>query len=73
MSKVMEGESSTVIANTERFRTNPSVVAYTIGKDQLVGQIGKRKEVMNPKNTFGSVKRFVGRRMEKVTDATKIS
>jgi molecular chaperone DnaK len=68
---VMEGGSPTVIANAEGFRTTPSVVAYTKGKDQLVGQIAKRQAVMNPENTFGSVKRFIGRRTDEVTDETK--
>ena len=68
---VMEGGNPTVIANAEGFRTTPSVVAYTKGKDQLIGQIAKRQAVMNPENTFGSVKRFIGRRTDEVTDETK--
>ena len=68
---VMEGGNPTVIANAEGFRTTPSVVAYTKGKDQLVGQIAKRQAVMNPENTFGSIKRFIGRRTNEVTDETK--
>ena len=67
----MEGGNPTVIANAEGFRTTPSVVAYTKGKDQLVGQIAKRQAVMNPENTFGSIKRFIGRRTDEVTDETK--
>ena len=68
---VMEGGNPTVIANAEGFRTTPSVVAYTKGKDKLVGQIAKRQAVMNPDNTFGSIKRFIGRRTDEVTDETK--
>lgn len=68
---VMEGGNPTVIANAEGFRTTPSVVAYTKGKDQLVGQIAKRQAVMNPENTFGSIKRFIGRRTDEVTEETK--
>ncbi|MDA7677122.1 molecular chaperone DnaK [bacterium] len=68
---VMEGGNPIVIANAEGFRTTPSVVAYTKGKDQLIGQIAKRQAVMNPENTFGSVKRFIGRRTDEVTDETK--
>ncbi len=68
---VMEGGNPIVIANSEGFRTTPSVVAYTKGKDQLVGQIAKRQAVMNPENTFGSVKRFIGRRSDEVTNETK--
>ena len=59
---VMEGGKPTVIANAEGFRTTPSVVAYTKGGDRLVGQIAKRQAVMNPENTFYSVKRFIGRK-----------
>ena len=68
---VMEGGNPTVIANAEGFRTTPSVVAYTKGKDKLVGQIAKRQAVMNPDNTFVSIKRFIGRRTDEVTDETK--
>lgn len=68
---VMEGGNPTVIANAEGFRTTPSVVAYTKGKDQLVGQIAKRQAVMNPENTFGSIKRFIGRRTDEVAYETK--
>ncbi|MDG1060799.1 MAG: molecular chaperone DnaK, partial [Synechococcus sp. cluster3_bin.96] len=68
---VIEGGTPTVIANAEGFRTTPSVVAYTKGKDQLVGQIAKRQAVMNPENTFGSIKRFIGRRTDEVADETK--
>ncbi len=68
---VLEGGNPIVIANSEGFRTTPSVVAYSKGKDQLVGQIAKRQAVMNPENTFGSVKRFIGRRSDEVTNETK--
>ncbi|MAJ58641.1 MAG: molecular chaperone DnaK [bacterium TMED88] len=68
---VIEGGHPIVIANAEGFRTTPSVVAYSKTKDQLVGQIAKRQAVMNPENTFGSVKRFIGRRTDEVTDETK--
>merc|ERR1719386_461023 len=68
---VMEGGKPTVIANAEGFRTTPSVVAFTKNKDQLVGQIAKRQAVMNPENTFGSVKRFIGRRTDEVETESK--
>ncbi len=68
---VMEGGKPTVIANAEGFRTTPSVVAYTKNQDQLVGQIAKRQAVMNPENTFYSVKRFIGRRVEEVNEESK--
>ncbi len=67
----MEGGNPTVIANAEGFRTTPSVVAYTKNKDQLVGQIAKRQAVMNPENTFGSIKRFIGRRTDDIGTDTK--
>lgn len=58
---VMEGGKPTVISNAEGARTTPSVVAYAKNGDLLVGQIAKRQAVMNPENTFYSVKRFIGR------------
>jgi molecular chaperone DnaK len=67
----MEGGKPTVIANAEGFRTTPSVVAYSKNGDRLVGQIAKRQAVINPENTFYSVKRFIGRRYEEVTDEAK--
>lgn len=67
---VMEGGKPTVIANAEGFRTTPSVVAYTKNSDRLVGQIAKRQAVMNPENTFYSVKRFIGRKHSEVTHET---
>jgi molecular chaperone DnaK len=67
----MEGGKPTVIANAEGFRTTPSVVAYTKNQDQLVGQIAKRQAVMNPENTFYSVKRFIGRRVDEVNEESK--
>ncbi|MDJ0660959.1 MAG: molecular chaperone DnaK [Crocosphaera sp.] len=71
---VMEGGKPTVIANAEGFRTTPSVVAYAKNGDRLVGQIAKRQAVMNPENTFYSVKRFIGRKHEEVTnEATEVS
>jgi molecular chaperone DnaK len=66
----MEGGKPTVIANAEGFRTTPSVVAYTKNSDRLVGQIAKRQAVMNPENTFYSVKRFIGRKHTEVTHET---
>ncbi|MEO1002139.1 MAG: molecular chaperone DnaK [Cyanobacteria bacterium J06638_7] len=68
---VMEGGKPTVIANAEGFRTTPSVVAYTKNQDQLVGQIAKRQAVMNTENTFYSVKRFIGRRVDEVNEESK--
>jgi molecular chaperone DnaK len=71
---VMEGGKPTVIANAEGFRTTPSVVAYAKNGDRLVGQIAKRQAVMNPPNTFYSVKRFIGRKFEEVgNESTEVS
>jgi molecular chaperone DnaK len=71
---VMEGGKPTVIANAEGFRTTPSVVAYAKNGDRLVGQIAKRQAVMNPENTFYSVKRFIGRRFDEIThEATEVA
>ncbi|MTJ50097.1 molecular chaperone DnaK [Dolichospermum sp. UHCC 0259] len=71
---VMEGGKPTVIANAEGFRTTPSVVAFAKNGDNLVGQIAKRQAVMNPENTFYSVKRFIGRRFDEITnEATEVS
>lgn len=63
---VMEGGKPTVIPNSEGFRTTASVVAYTKTGDKLVGQIAKRQAVINPENTFYSVKRFIGRKKDEV-------
>nr|YP_009313128.1 Hsp70-type chaperone [Dermonema virens]SCW21382.1 Hsp70-type chaperone [Dermonema virens] len=63
---VMEGGKPTVIPSSEGFRTTASVVAYTKTGDKLVGQIAKRQAVINPDNTFSSIKRFIGRRKDEV-------
>ena len=65
---VMEGGKPEVITNAEGERTTPSVVAYTKKGDLLVGQIAKRQAVINPENTFYSVKRFIGRKTSEVTE-----
>lgn len=71
---VMEGGKPIVIANAEGFRTTPSVVAYAKNGDRLVGQIAKRQAVMNPVNTFYSVKRFIGRKHTEITnEATEVA
>ena len=71
---VVEGGSPVVVANAEGFRTTPSVVGYTRSDDQLVGQIAKRQAVMNPENTFYSVKRFIGRKADEVSsELTEVS
>nr|YP_010443756.1 heat shock protein 70 [Vacuolaria virescens]UTE94643.1 heat shock protein 70 [Vacuolaria virescens] len=63
---VMEGGTPNVIANSEGLRTTPSIVAYTKKQELLVGQIAKRQAVINPTNTFSSVKRFIGSKMDEI-------
>nr|YP_009370199.1 DnaK chaperone protein [Bulboplastis apyrenoidosa]ARO90688.1 DnaK chaperone protein [Bulboplastis apyrenoidosa] len=68
---VMEGGKPTVIPNAEGLRTTASVVAYTKNGDLLVGQIARRQAVINPANTFYSVKRFIGRKTTEVSEELK--
>ena len=68
---VMEGGQPTVVNNTEGFRTTPSIVAYTKNKDLLVGQIAKRQAVINPGNTFSSIKRFMGSKFSELSTESK--
>ncbi|CAJ1444828.1 unnamed protein product [Effrenium voratum] len=67
----MEAGTPTVIPNAEGARTTPSVVAYSKSGELLVGQIAKRQAVVNPENTFYSVKRFVGRQPGEVDSELK--
>ncbi len=68
---VMEGGDPVVIPNAEGGRTTPSVVAFTKDGERLVGQVAKRQAVTNPKQTIFSIKRFMGRRMNEVTEESK--
>lgn len=68
---VLEGERPEVIVNVEGGRTTPSVVAFR-DNERLVGQLAKRQAVLNPAKTFYSVKRFIGRRFNEVTDEMKL-
>ncbi|ACC84200.1 molecular chaperone DnaK [Nostoc punctiforme] len=71
---VIEGGQPLVIANAEGQRITPSVVAYTKTGERLVGQIARRQAVMNPENTFYSVKRFIGRKHDEIThEASEVS
>ena len=69
---VLEGGNAEVIANSEGGRTTPSVVAYTKTGERLVGQVAKRQAVTNPENTVYSIKRFMGRRYDEVSDEMKM-
>src|SRR6186713_1255189 len=68
---VMEGGEPVVITNEEGGRTTPSVVAFTKDGNRLVGQVAKRQAVTNPENTLYSIKRFMGRKFEEVTEEIK--
>jgi molecular chaperone DnaK len=63
---VLEGAIPNVIPNAEGNRTTPSIVAYTPSGEILVGQLAKRQSVVNPSNTFASVKRFIGCKYEEI-------
>jgi len=68
---VMEGGDPVVIPNAEGGRTTPSVVAFTKDGERLVGTVAKRQAVTNPQNTIFSIKRFMGRRYEEVSEEIK--
>src|ERR1700747_2219820 len=68
---VMEGGEPTVITNSEGGRTTPSVVAFAKDGNRLVGQVGKRQAVTNPENTIYSIKRFMGRHFNEVSEEKK--
>ena len=67
----IEGGKPTVIVNAEGLRTTPSIVAYTKKQELLVGQIAKRQAVINPENTFFSVKRFIGSKESEISEDSK--
>jgi molecular chaperone DnaK len=68
---VMDGKEAKVIVNEEGSRLTPSVVAWDDKGEILVGTIAKRQAVTNPENTVYSVKRFIGRRFDELSDADK--
>jgi len=67
----IEGGQPSVIINAEGLRTTPSIVAYTKKQELLVGQIAKRQAVINPENTFFSVKRFIGSKETEIKSEAK--
>src|SRR5438876_8354267 len=69
---VMEGGKPIVISNAEGSRTTPSVVAFTDKGERLVGQVAKRQAITNPENTIFSIKRFMGRRSDEVSEEMKM-
>src|SRR5712692_1783040 len=69
---VMEGSEPVVIANSEGARTTPSVVGFTKSGERLVGQAAKRQAVTNAQNTVFSIKRFMGRFFDEVTEEMKL-
>lgn len=69
---VMEAGQPTVIANQEGTRTTPSVVAFTKSGERLVGQVAKRQAITNPEQTIFSIKRFMGRHYNEVSEEMKM-
>jgi molecular chaperone DnaK len=69
---VMEGSEPKIILNEEGSRTTPSVVAFTKEGEILVGQVAKRQAIANPENTIFSVKRFMGRSLNEVSEEMKM-
>jgi molecular chaperone DnaK len=69
---VMEGGKPVVIANQEGSRTTPSVVAFGKNGERPVGQVAKRQAITNPEKTIFSIKRFMGRRYDEVTQEIKM-
>jgi molecular chaperone DnaK len=69
---VLEGGEPTVIPNAEGGRTTPSVVAFTKDGQRLVGAPARRQQVTNPENTVFSIKRFMGRKWDEVSEEMTI-
>ena len=71
MAALIGGEPE-IIENAEGGRTTPSVVAFTKSGERLVGQVAKRQAVTNPENTVFSIKRFMGRKFDEVSEEMKM-
>src|SRR6478736_1713055 len=69
---VMEGGEPVVITNPEGSRITPSAVGFTKAGERLVGQVAKRQAVTNPENTVFSIKRFMGRKFDEVSEEMKM-
>src|SRR5438874_7755472 len=69
---IMEGNEPKVIVNAEGSRLTPSVVGFTKSGERLVGQVAKRQAITNPENTVFSIKRFMGRKYEEVSEEMKM-
>src|SRR5258708_32002389 len=69
---VMQGGERVVIPSQEGARTTPSVVGVTKTGERVVGQVAKRQAITNPENTVYSIKRFMGRRYDEVSEEIKM-
>src|SRR5216110_178081 len=69
---VMEGNEPKVIVNAEGSRITPSVVGFAKNGERLVGQVAKRQAITNPENTVFSIKRFMGRKYDEVSEEMKM-
>ncbi len=69
---VIEGGEPIIIPNAEGDRLTPSVVAFTKDGERLVGKLAKRQAITNPENTIFSIKRFMGRKYDEVTEEAKM-
>ncbi len=68
---IMEGGEPVVLENAEGERTTPSVVAFTKSGDRLVGKLAKNQAITNPRNTIYSIKRFMGRKYDEISEEVK--
>ena len=69
---IMEKGEVKVINNAEGGRTTPSVVGFSKDGERLVGQVAKRQAITNPENTVYSIKRFMGRRYNEISEESKM-